>query len=150
MALHLTIFSSLKDDKRHSVSQIGRGQSGYRSWGQRGVATGSHRLSGLSSFAGPRRSGRPARVSRGSPFYLAQVVGQKFEVDGSHFNDSLLKASLIDELSLLHYPVVDGAAGSAAVFEQGEQPGPSIKLWLHHMEQLPGALVWLHYDVVGR
>ncbi|MGI4866624.1 MAG: RibD family protein [Janthinobacterium lividum] len=68
---------------------------------------------------------------------------------GGHLNGSLLKAGLVDELSLLHYPVIDGAASSAAVFEQGEQPGPPAKLRLKHVEQLPDNLVWLRYDVVG-
>jgi 2,5-diamino-6-(ribosylamino)-4(3H)-pyrimidinone 5'-phosphate reductase len=67
---------------------------------------------------------------------------------GGHLNGSLLKAGLVDELSLLHYPVIDGAASSAAVFEQGEQPGPPAQLRLRHVEQLPGELVWLRYDVV--
>lgn len=67
---------------------------------------------------------------------------------GGHVNGSLLKAGLVDELSLLHYPVIDGAASSAAVFEQGEQPGPPAKLRLKHVEQLPDDLVWLRYEVV--
>lgn len=66
---------------------------------------------------------------------------------GGHLNGSLLKAGLIDELSLLHYPVLDGAASSAAVFEQGEQPGPPAQLRLRHVAQLPGDVVWLRYDV---
>jgi len=68
---------------------------------------------------------------------------------GGHLNGSLLKAGLVDELSLLHYPVLDGAASSAAVFEQGEQPGPPAKLRLRHIEQLPDDLVWLRYDVLS-
>lgn len=68
---------------------------------------------------------------------------------GGHLNGSLLKTGLVNELSLLHYPVLDGAASSAAVFEQGEQPGPPATLRLKHVEQLPDDLVWLRYDVVG-
>ncbi|MBO0358502.1 RibD family protein [Hymenobacter sp. BT186] len=67
---------------------------------------------------------------------------------GGHINGSLLKAGLVDELSLLHYPAIDGAGSSAAVFEQGEQPGPPAQLQLKHVEQLPDNLVWLRYDVV--
>lgn len=66
---------------------------------------------------------------------------------GGHLNGSLLKAGLVDELSLLHYPVIDGAGSSAAVFEQGEQPGPPVALQLRQVEQLAGGLVWLRYDV---
>ncbi|MCB2411085.1 RibD family protein [Hymenobacter lucidus] len=66
---------------------------------------------------------------------------------GGHLNGSLLKAGLLDEVSLLQYPVVDGAGSSAAVFEQGEQPGPPFALELRQVEQLAGGLVWLRYDV---
>lgn len=67
---------------------------------------------------------------------------------GGHINGSLLKAGLVDEVSVLHYPAIDGASSSAAVFEQGEQPGPPATLRLKHVEQLPDDLVWLRYDVV--
>jgi len=83
-------------------------------------------------------------------------LGQLFPIKtillegGGHLNGSLLKAGLVDELSLLHYPVIDGAASSAAVFEQGEQPGPPAQLQLKHIEQLPDGIVWLRYAVVGR
>jgi 2,5-diamino-6-(ribosylamino)-4(3H)-pyrimidinone 5'-phosphate reductase len=66
---------------------------------------------------------------------------------GGHLNGALLKAGLVDELSLLHYPVIDGAGSSAAVFEQGAQPGPAVALRLRHVEQLADGLVWLRYDV---
>jgi len=83
-------------------------------------------------------------------------LGQLFPIrtilleGGGHLNGSLLKAGLVDELSLLHYPVIDGAASSVAVFEQGEQPGPPAQLQLKQVEQLPDGLVWLRYAVVGR
>lgn len=67
---------------------------------------------------------------------------------GGHINGSLLKAGLVDELSLLHYPVIDGAASSPTVFEQGEQPGLPARLKLRHVEQLPDDVVWMRYDVV--
>jgi 2,5-diamino-6-(ribosylamino)-4(3H)-pyrimidinone 5'-phosphate reductase len=66
---------------------------------------------------------------------------------GGHINGSLLKAGLVDELSLLHYPVIDGAASSPTVFEQGGQPGPPAQLKLRHVEQLPGDILWMRYDV---
>ena len=47
-------------------------------------------------------------------------------LEGGHLNGSLLKAGLIDELSLLHYPIVDGAASSAAAFEQGDNSSPAV------------------------
>ena len=69
---------------------------------------------------------------------------------GGHINGSLLKAGLVDELSLLHYPVIDGAASSPTIFEQGEQPGPPAQLHLQHVEQLPDGLLWLRYSVASQ
>jgi 2,5-diamino-6-(ribosylamino)-4(3H)-pyrimidinone 5'-phosphate reductase len=66
---------------------------------------------------------------------------------GGHINGSLLKAGLVDELSLLHYPVIDGAATSPTVFEQGTQPGPAVPLQLRHVEQLANGVLWLRYDI---
>jgi 2,5-diamino-6-(ribosylamino)-4(3H)-pyrimidinone 5'-phosphate reductase len=66
---------------------------------------------------------------------------------GGHINGSLLKAGLVDELSLLHYPVIDGAASSPTVFEQGSQPAPAAPLHLRHVEQLANGVLWLRYDI---
>lgn len=83
-------------------------------------------------------------------------LGQLFPIKtlllegGGHLNGSLLKAGLVDELSLLHYPVIDGAANSPTIFEQGQQPGPPAQLNLRHVEQLPGDILWLRYDVASR
>ncbi len=82
-------------------------------------------------------------------------LGQLFPIKtvllegGGHLNGSLLKAGLVNELSLLHYPVIDGAASSPTIFEQGEQPGPPAQLKLRHVAQLPGDILWLRYDVTG-
>jgi 2,5-diamino-6-(ribosylamino)-4(3H)-pyrimidinone 5'-phosphate reductase len=82
-------------------------------------------------------------------------LGQLFPIKtillegGGHLNGSLLKAGLVNELSLLHYPVIDGAATSPTIFEQGGQPGPPAGLKLRHLEQLPGDILWLRYDVAG-
>ncbi|ALW86241.1 deaminase [Hymenobacter sedentarius] len=67
---------------------------------------------------------------------------------GGHLNGSLLKAGLIDELSLLHFPVVDGAATSATIFEKGENPGPAAQLKLISTEQLMHGIIWLRYKVI--
>lgn len=64
---------------------------------------------------------------------------------GGHVNGSLLRAGLVDELSLLHYPVVDGAASSPTIFEQGEQPGPPRPFELLSVEQRTGGILWLRY-----
>jgi 2,5-diamino-6-(ribosylamino)-4(3H)-pyrimidinone 5'-phosphate reductase len=66
---------------------------------------------------------------------------------GGHLNGSLLKAGLVDELSLLHYPVVDGAATSATIFEQGDTPGPAPRFRLLDVQQRPHDILWLRYAV---
>ncbi|MGI4874069.1 MAG: RibD family protein [Janthinobacterium lividum] len=87
---------------------------------------------------------------------FAQVLaklGQLFPIrtilleGGGHLNGSLLKAGMVDELSLLHYPVIDGATTSATVFEQGSEPGPAPRLHLLAVEQRPHGVVWLRYAV---
>ena len=67
---------------------------------------------------------------------------------GGHINGSLLKAGLIDELSLLHVPVIDGASASATVFEQGDAPGAAPRLRLLAVQQRPHDVVWLRYEVL--
>jgi 2,5-diamino-6-(ribosylamino)-4(3H)-pyrimidinone 5'-phosphate reductase len=66
---------------------------------------------------------------------------------GGHINGSLLKAGLIDELSLLHYPIVDGAADSATVFEQGDNPSPAVRFHLQDVQQRAHGILWLRYEV---
>ena len=67
---------------------------------------------------------------------------------GGHLNGSLLRAGLVDEMSLLLYPVVDGAASSAAVFEQGDAPGPAVGFTLLSMEPREHGVLWGRYQVV--
>jgi riboflavin biosynthesis pyrimidine reductase len=67
---------------------------------------------------------------------------------GGHINGSLLKAGLIDELSLLHVPIIDGASASATVFEQGDAPGAAPQLRLLAVQQRPHDVVWLRYEVL--
>ncbi|SNC76641.1 Pyrimidine reductase, riboflavin biosynthesis [Hymenobacter gelipurpurascens] len=83
---------------------------------------------------------------------VLEKLGQLFPIrtilleGGGHLNGSLLRAGLVDELSLLHYPVVDGAATSPTIFEQGEQPGPPRSFKLLSVEQRPGGILWLRYE----
>lgn len=68
---------------------------------------------------------------------------------GGHLNGSLLRAGLIDELSLLHYPIVDGAATSAAIFEQGAAPGPAVGFTLLSAEPRAHGILWLRYQITA-
>lgn len=68
---------------------------------------------------------------------------------GGIINGTFLKAGLIDELSLMIYPGVDGLAGVSCVFEylgkEGERPANGHALELTSVKQLPHGVVWLRY-----
>ncbi|RJQ53040.1 MAG: RibD family protein [Actinobacteria bacterium] len=68
---------------------------------------------------------------------------------GGTLNGVLLRAGLVDEVSVLIHPVLVGGASARSIFGA---PDPSsleqpIALRLAHMEQLEGGLVWLRYEV---
>ncbi|OUJ76104.1 RibD family protein [Hymenobacter crusticola] len=67
---------------------------------------------------------------------------------GGHINGSLLKAGLVDELSLLHYPVVDGDPSSPTIFEQGNAPARPFTLL--SVEQRPEGILWVRYQAAQR
>lgn len=68
---------------------------------------------------------------------------------GGMINGAFLKAGLIDEISLLIYPGIDGLAGVASVFEYIGRPDekPADGRALRHLatETLEGGMVWLRY-----
>ncbi len=85
------------------------------------------------------------------------ALGETFGVEtlllegGAAINGSFLKAGLIDEISVLIHPAVDGLAGVQTIFEyQGksdERPGVGQALRHFHTETLEGGMVWLRYRV---
>ncbi|EIZ85157.1 deaminase-reductase domain-containing protein [Methylobacterium sp. GXF4] len=70
---------------------------------------------------------------------------------GGRINGSMLKAGVIDELSLLLVPAVDGVSGTPALFdfpgEEADSMGGRCKLALTSCEPLPGGVVWLRYRI---
>ena len=68
---------------------------------------------------------------------------------GGGSNGAFLRAGLIDEVSVVICPAVDGARGAPAVFDSGEETdGPSAPLTgmtLESHEVLDGGAVWLRY-----
>jgi hypothetical protein len=58
---------------------------------------------------------------------------------------------LIDEISLLVYPGIDGLSGMPTIFEYagGEDGQPAVGQTLRHIatETLEGGMVWLRYRV---
>jgi 5-amino-6-(5-phosphoribosylamino)uracil reductase len=73
---------------------------------------------------------------------------------GGLINGHFLKGKLIDEISLLIYPGIDGLAGVSSIFEYIGQPGelPAEGQSLRHFstETLTGGMVWLRYAVEAR
>jgi riboflavin biosynthesis pyrimidine reductase len=99
-------------------------------------------------FAGPSGSNLPAAL---------EILGETFGLKtlllegGGKINGSFLKAGLIDEISLLIYPGIDGLSGVPTIFEyagdEDEQPAAGQSLRHLATETLEGGMVWLRYQV---
>jgi riboflavin biosynthesis pyrimidine reductase len=86
-----------------------------------------------------------------------EAIGEGFQVDslclqgGGSINGSFLKAGLIDEVSVLVYPGIDGLSGVPSIYDyQGEEDDrPAAGKSLRHVstETLEGGAVWLRYMV---
>lgn len=67
---------------------------------------------------------------------------------GGGANGAFLRAGLIDELSLVVSPVIDGSTGGPIVFNSGERdlgPAPLASMELASHEVLDGGAMWLRY-----
>jgi len=84
---------------------------------------------------------------------LGEAFGMKTLLleGGGVVNGAFLQARLIDEVSLLVYPGIDGSAENPSIFEYtgaaGEQPAAGRSLRHLRTETLDGGMVWLHYRV---
>ncbi len=71
---------------------------------------------------------------------------------GGIINGAFLKAGLIDELSILIYPAVDGLAGVSSIIscpgQAGDLPAQGQRLELTSSQTFPGGVVWLRYKVL--
>jgi riboflavin biosynthesis pyrimidine reductase len=81
-------------------------------------------------------------------------IGTLLLEGGGTVNGAFLKARLIDEISVLMYPGIDGLAGVPSIFEYSglpdEQPASGQSLRHLATETLEGGMVWLHYRVEER
>jgi riboflavin biosynthesis pyrimidine reductase len=69
---------------------------------------------------------------------------------GGGANGALLRAGLIDELSLVICPVIDGSTGGPIVFNSGDTdlgPAPIESMTLASHEVLEGGTMWLRYKL---
>ena len=68
-------------------------------------------------------------------------------VGGGHINGAFLAAGLIDEVSLMIGPGIDGRKGMASVFDGIDEPDrPATLLKLQSVERM-GDTVWMRYKV---
>lgn len=72
---------------------------------------------------------------------------------GGHINGSMLQAGVIDELSLLLAPAVDGVSGTPAVFDfkgdEADSMGKRRRLDLTQCQTLDDGTVWLRYRITA-
>jgi riboflavin biosynthesis pyrimidine reductase len=84
-----------------------------------------------------------------------EKIGARFGVrtlmleGGGRINGSMLRDGLIDEVSVLVAPIVDGRIGTPAVFDI-EGDGSTYKLVLEAVDQREGDVLWLRYRVDAR
>jgi len=86
-----------------------------------------------------------------------ETLGKTFGVHrlllegGGIINGAFLKAGLIDEISLLIYPGIDGLSGIPSIFEYMGEPDELTAAGqsLRHIatETLDGGMVWLRYEI---
>lgn len=71
---------------------------------------------------------------------------------GGIINGAMLAAGLIDELSLVIYPGIDGLSSAPSIFEYlgatDEQPGAAQSLELISSRTFDAGIVWLRYRFI--
>ena len=68
---------------------------------------------------------------------------------GGRINGAMLRAGLVDEVSLLVAPVADGRVGMPALFDVDHGDARPWRLVLHGVERRTDDVLWLRYLVVG-
>ena len=66
---------------------------------------------------------------------------------GGKINGGMLRAGLIDEVSVLVAPVADGRLGTAALFDIDSDDMTPCRLLLQQVERREGDVLWLRYRV---
>lgn len=85
-----------------------------------------------------------------------EKIGERFGVEtlmlegGGRINGAMLRAGLIDELSVLVAPVANGRMGMPALFDLEGGDAVSRQLVLEAVERREGDMLWLRYRVENR
>ncbi len=66
---------------------------------------------------------------------------------GGRINGAMMRAGLVDEVSLLVAPVVDGRMGTPAVFDVNGDDTAFQRLALQTVERRADDMIWLRYAV---
>lgn len=66
-------------------------------------------------------------------------------VGGGTINGAFLDARLLDEVSILLGPAIDGHNGMRAVFDGLPMDRKPFKLHLDHVQSYPDGAIWLRY-----
>ncbi|TXN68533.1 RibD family protein [Methylobacterium sp. WL6] len=155
---------------RHDASgyAVALDAKGRLDWGARNEITGDHVVVVLTEAVPDAhlrrlRAGGQSYLFAGTEtidFALAvEKLGRLFGIarllveGGGGLNGSMLRAGVIDELSLLLAPAVDGLRGTPAVFDvdgtEADSLGAKRRLELRSCETLSGGVVWLRYRVAA-
>ena len=80
-----------------------------------------------------------------------ELLAEKFGIErlavtgGGHINGAFLEAELLDEVSFMVAPGIDGRGGMAAVFDGiADKNRPATQLYLQSVKQM-GETVWMRY-----
>lgn len=85
-----------------------------------------------------------------------EKIGSRFAVrtlmleGGGSINGGMLRAGLIDEVSVLVAPLVDGRIGTPALFDVDSESVTPWRLALEAVERRADEVLWLRYRVVSR
>ncbi len=94
-------------------------------------------------------------LPRAFAFLRSELGVERLLVEGGGgANGACLRAGLIDEISLVIYPTVDGAQGAPSVFDSGKEDAdvraPVSEMTLVSSQVLDGGAVWLRYHLKNR
>jgi 2,5-diamino-6-(ribosylamino)-4(3H)-pyrimidinone 5'-phosphate reductase len=80
-----------------------------------------------------------------------EILNKEFGVErmvivgGPHINGAFLAAGLLDEVSILYGPAIDGREGMPGVFDGLRSDSEPVQLKLTHIEQYPDGAIWVRY-----